>query len=102
MEFEWDDDKNKSNIEKHGIDFNDAKDIFNDQFRKTSPDLKKDYGEIRFISIGKALKALITIVYTFRGAAIRIILARLANLKERSKYLNDNEQNEETKNNQSK
>lgn len=28
MEFEWDENKNKSNIEKHGIDFNDAKIIF--------------------------------------------------------------------------
>ncbi|ACB54102.1 hypothetical protein cce_4754 [Crocosphaera subtropica ATCC 51142] len=28
MEFEWDDPKNKINIEKHGIDFNFAKEVF--------------------------------------------------------------------------
>ncbi len=30
MDFEWDENKNKSNVEKHGIDFNQAKEVFND------------------------------------------------------------------------
>ena len=33
MEFEWDESKNKSNQEKHGIDFNDAKAVFSDENR---------------------------------------------------------------------
>ena len=36
MEFEWDENKNKSNREKHGIDFNDAKEVFNDSHRTNS------------------------------------------------------------------
>jgi uncharacterized DUF497 family protein len=88
MEFEWDETKNKTNIEKHGIDFNDAKEVFNDQNRKTSPDLRKDYGEKRYITVGKIFKALITVVFTFRGIVTRIISARISNTKEREKYLN--------------
>ncbi|MDR1453486.1 MAG: BrnT family toxin, partial [Candidatus Margulisbacteria bacterium] len=32
MEFEWDEEKNKKNLAKHGVDFADAQYIFNDQF----------------------------------------------------------------------
>lgn len=88
MQFEWDYFKNKTNFDKHGIDFNDAKVIFNDENRKTSLDLRKNYGENRYISVGKMFKTIITVVYTFRGEAIRIISARLANSIEREKYFN--------------
>lgn len=72
MEFEWDENKNKSNQEKHGIDFNDAKDIFNDPNRINSEDNRKDYGEKRWIAIGKVANIFLTVVYTMRDV-IRII-----------------------------
>ena len=53
MEFDWDYDKNRSNNEKHGIDFNDAKEVFKDDNSKVAPDLRKDYGEDRLKIIGK-------------------------------------------------
>ena len=87
MEFEWDENKNKSNIEKHGIDFNDAKEIFNDKNRTNSEDNRQDYGEKRWVSIGKMYKAIIVVVFTIRNAT-RIISARMANKKEREKYSN--------------
>ena len=34
MKFEWDENKNKSNQDKHGIDFNNAKEVFQDNNRK--------------------------------------------------------------------
>ena len=85
MEFEWDENKNELNKEKHGIDFNDAKEIFKDKNRISSEDKKKDYGEKRWITIGIAANAFLTVVYTIRDA-VRIISARRANRKEREKY----------------
>lgn len=42
MKFEWDEKKNQTNAEKHGIDFNDAEDIFQ-TVRLTTVDNRKDY-----------------------------------------------------------
>ncbi len=88
MKFEWDENKNKSNQEKHGIDFNDAKKIFDDKNRKISPDLRKDYGEDRWVTIGKLVNIIIVIVYTIRNTSYRIISARYAKKKERQIYNN--------------
>ena len=88
MDFEWDEKKNKSNQEKHGIDFNDAKETFSDENRKTSPDLRRNYGEDRWITIGKLIDTIIVVVYTIRNTAFRIISARYAKKKEREIYNN--------------
>ncbi len=40
MKFEWDDNKNKSNQEKHSIDFNDAKEVL----KKGKPVLQSEIG----------------------------------------------------------
>ncbi|HAN77075.1 MAG TPA: hypothetical protein DCQ31_04495 [Bacteroidales bacterium] len=85
MEFEWDENKNKSNQEKHGIDFNDAKEVFNDKNRTLSEDNRFDYSEKRWITIGKMFKAIIVVVYTISDAT-RLISARYANKKERISY----------------
>ena len=86
MEFEWDENKNKSNQEKHGLDFNDAKEVFNDENSKVSQDLRKDYGEYRWKIIGKIYGSIISVIYTFRNKGIRIISARKASKKERDEY----------------
>jgi len=78
MEFEWDENKNKSNIEKHGIDFNQAKEVFNDDNKVEVPDDRQDYGEKRTKIIGKAVDLILSVIYTLRGAATRIISARAA------------------------
>ncbi len=87
MDFEQDENKNKSNQEKHGIDFNDAKEVFKDKGRINLEDNRKDYSEKRWITIGKMFKPIIVVVYTIREAT-RIISARLANKKERDNYNN--------------
>lgn len=86
MAFEWDENKNESNQEKHGIDFDDAKEVFKDENRTKSEDDRKNYGEKRWITIGKMYKAIVLVVYTMRDTAIRIISARMANKKERNQY----------------
>ncbi|OQX97250.1 MAG: hypothetical protein B6I20_13055 [Bacteroidetes bacterium 4572_117] len=86
MGFEWDKNKNDSNIEKHGIDFNDAKNVFNDDKRKISPDLRSNYGEDRWITIGKVVDTIMVVIYTIRNKAYRLISARYAKKKERDRY----------------
>ena len=85
MEFEWDEKKNQSNIEKHGIDFNYAKRIF-ENVRVTATDTRKDYGELRKISIGIIESHVCVVVYTIRKDVIRIISARKANQRERRRF----------------
>jgi len=85
MTFEWDENKNKQNQVKHGIDFNDAKEVFDDMNRTNSQDNRHDYGEKRWITIGLVANVLITVVYTIREA-IRIISARRSNKNERQEY----------------
>ena len=88
MEFEWDENKNKSNLEKHGIDFNAAKDVFKDVENNVSADLRKDYGEDRFKVIGKVKDLVLSVIFTMRDTVTRIISARSANRKEKEEYKN--------------
>ncbi len=85
--FEWDDNKNKLNQGKHKIAFEDAADIFNDEDRLTYSSDKQ--GETRFLTIGKAFLAIISVVYTTRDLIIRIISARRASQNERQVYLSN-------------
>jgi uncharacterized DUF497 family protein len=86
MEFEWDPEKSKSNLKKHGISFEEAKEIFLGPVL-TAQDRRKDYGEKRFISIG-ALSGVVFLVvaHTDRKGKVRIISARKANQTERKFY----------------
>ncbi len=90
-EFEWDDNKNESNKKKHGIDFNDVKEVFKDKDKKIEADSRKDYGEERWKLIGKLLEYIIAIIYTVRGTVTRIISARPASRKEKAEYNNQKE-----------
>ena len=85
LQFEWDEEKNKLNQKKHKIAFEDALDIFNDKDRLEYVSNKN--GEKRFLTIGKAFQALISVVYTTRKFVIRLISARRSGKDERRNYL---------------
>ena len=51
MIFEWDENKNRSNIRKHGLDFAEAEEMFRRPLL-VRPDIHEDYGEERWIGIG--------------------------------------------------
>ena len=86
MEFDWDEEKNRRNIEKHGLSFGDAKRIF-DGFTVDLPDERFDYGEERIISIGLLDNvAVLVVVHTDRNGICRLISARQASKKERLFY----------------
>ena len=85
MEFEWDDEKERINIKKHGISFKVAKRVFLDENMVIMEDYEHSFYEERRIAIGMVGK-LLFVVYTERGEVTRIISARKATKKERSIY----------------
>ena len=85
MGFEWDPDKARINLRKHGVDFADAATVFDDPLAITIPDEKAD--EYRFVTIGSDAEGrLLVVVYSWRGGNIRIISARAATRRERKHY----------------
>lgn len=88
MNFDWDENKNQKNIAKHGVDFNQAKEVFQDKKRTISPDKRINYGEDRWKTVGSILGAIFSVIYTIRNTTIRIISARRASRKERKEYFN--------------
>jgi len=80
MRYEYDRNKSLSNKQKHGIDFEEAKLLWNDD--KMVEILTSYEDEERFISIGKIASKFYTIVTTLRGDKIRIISARRSRQKE--------------------
>jgi uncharacterized DUF497 family protein len=86
VNFEWDEDKNQENIQKHGLDFADAWEIFEAPMRTTF-DARADYGEDRWTGIGFLANRIVVVVFTERGAGtIRIISLRKALKHEREKF----------------
>ena len=78
MLVEWDDAKNRYNMQKHGIDFTDVKEMFSHPLL-TQLDDRYDYGESRWISIGQLQALIAVVVYTERDEdVLRIISARKA------------------------
>ncbi|MBQ7594834.1 MAG: BrnT family toxin [Synergistaceae bacterium] len=94
MLFTWDDEKEKINIRKHGIDFTTAASVFNDFDAVFEDNSVDDYtGEERFDVIGLFAGYLMYVVYVERltidnNDIIRIISARDANKEERKRYVN--------------
>ncbi len=91
ISFTWDSNKNKSNINKHGISFEEARSIFLDQnaIEYYDPDHSED--EDRFLMLGLSYHAKILLVsYTVRkennNRIIRIISARKATKLEQTNY----------------
>ena len=85
MPFEWDENKRLRNLDKHGIDFQDAEQFF-DSNPMCFHDVRQDYGEERFIAFGTIEGRLIMTAYTYREETIRIISMRKANARERILY----------------
>jgi uncharacterized DUF497 family protein len=79
LEFEWDEDKAAANLKKHGISFLTAAELFANETIEQI-DNREDYGEVRFIALGRVDLEIYRVVYTWRGETlIRIISAQRAN-----------------------
>jgi uncharacterized protein len=86
---EWDDAKAKSNLNKHGVSFDEAATVFEDYFALTVNDPEHSFAEDRYITIGLSqLNRALVVVNSQRIDNIRIISARKANPSERAIYAN--------------
>ena len=91
MDFEWDDEKNRSNKAKHGIRFESARAVFLDPFVVLIQD-RYVLGEERWQAIGIiGTLQIVVVAHTYRGEfygeeRIRIISARQATPGERRRY----------------
>lgn len=87
MRFAWDARKVASNLVKHGISFEEAAMVFDDQLSDTFPDPDHSLEEHRFIIIGSADSGKILVVaHTDDGELVRIITAREATHGERNSH----------------
>jgi len=87
LEFEWDEDKAKGNLKKHGVSFEEASSIFGDPLALTIPDPLHSEEEDRFVTLGEShRRRLLVVISTDRGDDIRIISARVATRRERKDY----------------
>lgn len=87
LSFEWDEEKAKANLRKHGMSFDEATTVFIDPFSITIPDPHHSMDEQRYVDIGSSEKGhVLVVVYTERGASIRIISCRKATPSECKRY----------------
>ena len=85
LEFEWNSEKSILNLAKHGLDFEDASQIFYGSILVRRSDRNN---EERWIAIGSLERKLVAVVFTRRAEIIRIISARRARQNEEREYRN--------------
>ena len=86
MQYEWDENKRRINLEKHGEDFADVVllDWTSAIIRQVD---RQDYGEVRYNAfLLRDDGRLMSLTFTLRGKNLRIISYRKANSRERKKY----------------
>ncbi len=86
LEFEWDEDKAAANLAKHRVSFLTAAEVFANEILERIDD-REDYGEVRWIALGRVEAEVFRVVFTWRGdRLIRIISAQKASKDEREIY----------------
>ena len=88
MIFEWNEIKNRKNLKKHGVSFDEARTVFLDELGRLIPDPDHSEGEERFVLMGiSSMSNLLLVCHCERELnVIRVISARKANKPERMQY----------------
>jgi len=91
MKFEWDKNKEKLNIKKHDVSFEQASYVFADKFALNRFDDEHSNEEDRWVILGRSInEILLLVIHTFRDKDgvefVRIISARKATKKEKQAY----------------
>jgi uncharacterized DUF497 family protein len=87
LRFEWDDQKAIANLERHGVSFGEATEVFYDPNALEGSDPEHSADEERFVLIGYSARRLLFVVFVQRrGDVIRIISARPPTPTERKLY----------------
>lgn len=91
MQFEWDEEKCQANVRKHGIDFVEAHEIFENPLLSKID--KRYYNEEKWIALGMTNRCVVLVVYVEKDEeTTRVISIRKATKRERKtygKYLSD-------------
>lgn len=94
IKFEWDPNKAKANIEKHGVSFSEAATVFSDEQAILFDDPDHSEDEERSIILGfSSLARMLLVCHCLRGEGnvIRIISARKATKAEEKQYTEINQ-----------
>jgi uncharacterized DUF497 family protein len=87
IQFEWDPQKARQNLKKHGISFEEATTAFGDPWALTIPDPLHSDDEDRQVLIGQSeRRRLLIVVHVERGPRLRLISARPPTKRERRDY----------------
>jgi uncharacterized DUF497 family protein len=87
VEFEWNPEKATLNLEKHGVSFEEAQTVFDDDLFIVFADPDHSEGENRYLIMGESKQGrLLVVSYTERSRRARLISARKANRQERKAY----------------
>ncbi len=87
MSFTWDEKKERANVRKHKVSFDEAVTVFDDPLFVIAADDDHSFEEKRFIILGKSNRGRLLVVgFAERGKDTRIINARKATLRERKNY----------------
>lgn len=87
MQIEYDDLKRQKTLDERGLDFNSAPELFSG-IHLTHEDNRREYGEVRNISVGVVDSVVVVLVWTDRPPNRRIISMRKASEDERGEYYN--------------
>lgn len=85
MSISFDDRKRAITLRERGLDFAHANQVFAG-LTVTVEDDRKDYGEVRYQTIGRLGRSVVMVVWTPRGEGRHIISMRKCNAKERAYY----------------
>ena len=88
MQFSYDEAKNKSNVQKHGVSLDEAKLLEWDLLISTH-DARRDYGEVRTVGFTLIADRLYCVVFTDRNDTHHIISLRKANNREKASYVSN-------------
>jgi uncharacterized DUF497 family protein len=87
VRFEWDDEKAVSNLDKHGVSFGEATEVFYDPNALEVYDADHCDEEDRFYIIGLSSRRLLYVIYAERQwDVVRIVSARKAVKREQERY----------------
>jgi uncharacterized protein len=87
MNFTWDPEKAATNLEKHGLSFEEASTAFGDPLQRNMPDPLHSDDEDRSVLMGMTSAGrLAVVVNTERDGTTRLITARIATPAERRRY----------------
>jgi uncharacterized protein len=87
VRFEWDEAKAITNLEKHGVSFFEASEVFEDEFMQYAYDEDHSDDEPRFLAMGETKRQrLLLVSHTVRDESIQIISARDMTANERRTF----------------